>query len=964
MRNKLRSAIKAINYGSITTAAVLGMAAPAFAQDAGPIEEVTVTGIRGSLINNIEAKRMSNQIVEVVTAEDIGKMPDKNIADTIQRIPGVAVTTGSASAGGFGENEKVSIRGTDPNLNLTTINGHSVGTGDWFVLDQSATIGRSFSYSMLPSELIGRVDIYKSQKADLVEGGIGGTVDVHTRNPLDLDAHTFMGSVEGVYAELPGKTSPQVSGLYSYKNYDETFGALVQVFSQETEIRRDGVENILFHEKADVAGDGTDTAGTHAGLIGLSYFRQTRNRTGAFVGLQFRPTDQLEFNLTGLQSEMSADNINSNFMIWQQTGSGVLQGGPRQATPTEYEVDDSGYLVSASFPSINDAGGLTEAVVQDDIFRAASSSTSFIDLEATYELSDTKRITAQIGTTEGVGETSFTPAFESLYWTGASYDQRTNEYDYRDLDSNPLENTDTHYSWSWGGTYESLDKENYGQVDFEMDFDGVVSGFKTGVRSATHERVVNSKTYQFAGNYESGSDYITVDANGDGEINAADSPLSMQFVSRGETTPSNYLDGLGVKMTVNDGAEAMNGYPLSDFGMVEDLVRSYCVHGPDGSTTVDITRTNLAGESTTAPGTFCGITEAKGYTSDFEVTETTTAAYAMADLTGDNWRGNVGLRVIKTTVDSVNWSDTPNSDTPDIVYEGMGTDWAGSYSLTERAAYEYKFEGDYVNVLPSMSLAFDLNDDLVARVAAAKTLARPGYRSIGGGVALNTNNQTGTAGNPSLKPIEAAAYSSTLEWYYDEGAVLSAEVFYLDFANFVETGTQSIDVYVQDINYPDGEFVQFDLATPVNGDGGSNQGLALSVQHPFANTGFGVIANYTYTEAELDSGAPQTGVSENIFNATGYYENDNFSIRIAHNYRSDIYTGLDFNSVPMAQKAYGQWDLSANYDINDNVALSFSWLNMTGETMEYIKETAPAKGTTINKYDVGGRFYAGVRVKF
>src|SRR6185312_16857171 len=113
------------------------------------------------------------------------KFPDKNVADSLSRATGVNVVTGSANAGGFGENERISIRGTDPNLNLTLMDGHNMATGDWFVLDQ-ANAGRSFNYSMLPSEVVGTVEVIKSSSADLPEGGVGGTVDVHVRKPLDL----------------------------------------------------------------------------------------------------------------------------------------------------------------------------------------------------------------------------------------------------------------------------------------------------------------------------------------------------------------------------------------------------------------------------------------------------------------------------------------------------------------------------------------------------------------------------------------------------------------------------------------------------------------------------------------------------------------------------------------------------------------------------------------------------------
>ena len=234
------------------TASVLALAmtSPAFAQEASPSgqstapsedepTDIVVTGIRASLEASLQAKRLNDSISEVITAQDIGKFPDKNVADSLGRLTGVNVVTGSANAGGFGENRSVSIRGTDPTLNLTLLDGHSVATGDWFVLDQTSG-GRSFDFSLLPSEIVGKLEVFKSSQADLPEGGIGGTVNLHSRKPLDFDANTFSLTAQANYNDLADSWKPQVSGLYSWKNQAGTFGVLAAGFYQEREFRRDG----------------------------------------------------------------------------------------------------------------------------------------------------------------------------------------------------------------------------------------------------------------------------------------------------------------------------------------------------------------------------------------------------------------------------------------------------------------------------------------------------------------------------------------------------------------------------------------------------------------------------------------------------------------------------------------------------------------------------------------------------
>ena len=187
------------NILTISIVAALGASGTVVAQDAPKtdpkdLDTVVVTGIRGSQEKSLDAKRDARSHIEVVTAEDIGKMPDKNVADSLQRLPGVTISSAGASEGGFDENDRVSMRGTNPSLTLTQINGHSVSSGDWFVLNQSDNAGRSVSYTLLPSSLVSQVVVHKTSQAKLPEGGVTGTVDIITRKPLDF-AEQFTGNV-------------------------------------------------------------------------------------------------------------------------------------------------------------------------------------------------------------------------------------------------------------------------------------------------------------------------------------------------------------------------------------------------------------------------------------------------------------------------------------------------------------------------------------------------------------------------------------------------------------------------------------------------------------------------------------------------------------------------------------------------------------------------------------------------
>ena len=189
--------ISSVGLGALCAA---GLAQAADTTGGKEVSEVVVTGIRASLQKSVDTKRKADAVVDSITAEDVGKFPDKNVAESLQRVTGIAVQRD------FGEGERLSIRGTAPNLNKTLLNGHSVATADWFIIDQQNAT-RSFNYTMLPSEVVGRVDVYKSAQADVEEGGIGGVVNVQTRNPLDMPALKLNATIGGNYNDLSAKSN-------------------------------------------------------------------------------------------------------------------------------------------------------------------------------------------------------------------------------------------------------------------------------------------------------------------------------------------------------------------------------------------------------------------------------------------------------------------------------------------------------------------------------------------------------------------------------------------------------------------------------------------------------------------------------------------------------------------------------------------------------------------------------------
>lgn len=251
------------------------------------VEVIQIRGIRASQEANLNAKRFNDGTVDMITAEDLGKFPDKNVAESLQRIPGVTIQRQ------FGEGAGVSIRGAGQDLTLTTLNGQNVASTGWFVLEPAK---RSFNYELLPSELVGDLEVYKSSQADLTEGGVGGTVIVNTRRPLDLDSNTYYASIEGSYQSDSGSTDPQYSGLGSWKNDDETVGFLLAGVMQKRSLQRQGNEAFWQWGAGPVA------------------FEQDRKRSAIAGTLQYRPTDALNVIVNVLDMKMAADN--TNYALW------------------------------------------------------------------------------------------------------------------------------------------------------------------------------------------------------------------------------------------------------------------------------------------------------------------------------------------------------------------------------------------------------------------------------------------------------------------------------------------------------------------------------------------------------------------------------------------------------------------------------------------------------------------------
>ena len=355
----------------------------------GSLEEVFVTGIRGSLRESLQTKRAATAVLDVITSEDIGKFPDKNVADSLQRIPGISVDRI------WGEGRDIFVRGTDSTMNRTVMNGQSVASAYWWANDNPS---RGFNYDILASELVAGLEVHKSPEADLDEGSIGGLVNVRTRRPMELEPFTVQLSSEAQYSELPDEVDPQFSGLVSWRNASGTFGALASVSYQARTMRRDGLEafpdNTLF-DITDENGAVTEDVYVVWGG-GSAIFQQDRERLTANATLQFRPTDRWDIALNYVNSDMDMDNHNQNY-LFMPGGYKLPQGATVTAPQFVPTSDGRRALIGGRLEDSSTPGAAIEP-----IYREAFIKSQVIDLDATFD-ADGWHAHGQVGYTQAEG---------------------------------------------------------------------------------------------------------------------------------------------------------------------------------------------------------------------------------------------------------------------------------------------------------------------------------------------------------------------------------------------------------------------------------------------------------------------------------------------------------------------------------------------------------------------------------
>jgi iron complex outermembrane receptor protein len=908
--NRIAFAVKSALGLAILLPPSLSLADPA--SDNSGLDEIVVTGIRKSVEESLEAKRASTNLVDVISAEDIGKMPDKNVADSLARVPGVTTSSAGASEGGFDENDRVSMRGTNPSLTQTLINGHNVAAGDWFVLDQTGTVGRSVSYTLLPSEIVSKVVVNKSSSAELVEGGVAGSVDIITRKPLDFSQpFTVQASAGAVYASLPSKTDGQYAAMANWKNSANNFGIMLQLFSETRHLRRDGTEVLGYDTIAKgspIATSNPDLAGVQYPTdIGAALFEQKRERNGGLLDVEFKPADNVTLDLTGFSSKLTASNVNYNYLLWS---THFVGSGAGQAPLPGYTVAGN-TLTSAQFaPVPGTIYGVYDQISRPDEVATAN----FVNLDTTWDASDRLSFFGQVGYSWGDGKTPTQNVSETNPGVGSGA-----AYQLNGLGSGPSYNlgatnnttptpggVPVTFGWIFGDqNIDVKDREEWAKIDSNFKVDsGAWQDLKFGVRYERHGRT-------------------SADVIGQGPL--APGMLTSSYPSTFSNYPSNYTNFGG-------------SMPSDVWFWTPAQLAAY-----DSPTNVNRDPAHRI-----------------DWNSMFEVHEFDTAAFVQADFKGDRWAANVGGRFVHT-VENV------------VTYEGADPATPGSHVSDFGQYIGVETDNTYNDFLPSANLRIDVAPNLLARFAVAETMTRADYSALAGFTTLGGNPQlatgttpaipgSGTGGNPDLKPIRSTNVDAGLEWYFAPHSLLSATLFYMDLRNYVSYGSVAKNLFSFNSTFPNGAVLPYLLTIPINAKG-RVEGTEIAYQQAFTEN-FGFIGNYTYADGKQTSNLATSddrlvGTSKNTYNVQGYFENKMFSFRIAYTWRSAFYSGLDRNTA-FTQDKIGDLSASLAFNINQNFAITLDGQNLNNPTLRYfaLNEDQPRAF-----YKNGSQYYLNVRFK-
>ena len=918
------------------------------------VEVIEVRGIKGSLVRSMNVKREMSGVVDAISAEEMGKFPDTNLAESLQRITGVSVSRSN------GEGSQITVRGFGPSFNLITLNGRQMpGTGN----------SRSYSLENLSSDGVSALEVYKTARAENPSGGLGATVNIVTRKPLNSPGEKYSFSAKGIHdsSNVEGDdVTPEFSALYSNTFLDDRLGFAFAVSHHERDFQKQQAriqgwqanvalptnldpDNVVDPRPLD---DDGERIGNHFFPRDMNYGIENieRDRTNAHAVVQYALTDDLIFSVDYTRADATTGMNSIGWGMWMDYGGNI----------NSYEIDENGTVVYADIGG-NDgsftASRSTTEVKEESIgFNIDWQATDTLHFELDYHDSSSE---TDNGKDAGLGsEGSLVLGSDQLITK--TYDYRTGEIPHAQIYWNngttelaPSE-VDSHFSQFIHSPGKSEIEQVQLHGTWENDvFDIPLLEVKFGAAYTDQEMGGSNAWSGLIGGFLFNPSWPEM------------FPDSM-FI-RNDT--SNFLDAF------SGGGSALNPGYYYTFSFDEVVARSEAF----------LTNEVLGGNDYFATTAYHDM----GTFSKSSVREETTSLYVTSawefDIGDYPVQLNLGVRYEETDVTS-----TVLQPVPTTVWWRGGSEWHTQYLPGENNYLT--LTGKHDVFLPMIDVKVDLTDELVGRISWGKTISRAPLGDLAGGRSLSGSpkigSRNGSEGNTNLKPFESTNFDLSLEYYYAEGSYAAVGYYRKDVENFI--GSQIVSTTIEGIHdiylgprwnqavsnleargeqatndaifaeiqangsalnsqgyiEPSAEdpLMEWDISRPFNApDTKTVDGFEVAAQHLFGESGFGVGVNATIVDGDvefdvnsLDQQTPLTGLSDSA-NFQGFYEKDGLSVKVTYAWRDEYLIGVgqdqgSSDNPPQYAKEFGQWDLSVNYDVNDRLTVFFEGINLNDET--------------------------------
>jgi iron complex outermembrane receptor protein len=939
---------------------------------------IVVTGFRQSLQAALGAKRNDNGIVDVIVAEDIADFPDQNLAESLQRIPGVSIDRDA------GEGRQITVRGLGGDFTRVRLNQlEALATTGGTDSSGGANRSRAFDFNVFASELFSRLTVRKSPAAEVDEGSLGATVDLQTARPFDHRSGFVMSATAQMgYNDLSNDWSPRGAFLISDTFYDGRLGILFSAAYSRRDLYEEGFSSVRWDAGNSVGGfcspvghvplnptTGGANCGNAPNIPGFTagprlpntatnqaeydeaslatnvhprlprYGRLThqQERLGVTLSIQAEPWEGGRFTADILYADLDATR-QEDFLEAISFSRTAAQGGKPQTSVVQAEYDANGNLLYGVFNGVDIRSESRFDVLETQFWQ--------YQLQWDQQLSDTLRTSWLVGhsSSDFDNPVQTTTTLDAPNVNGYTIDFRQSRG--QPTITYPFDATSTSGPLTIIGTPPGVTPAQITPSEIRIRPQGASNEFTTFRGDVAWDFVPDQFTLK-GGFFYRNYDFSTFEFR---RVNQSDTILALPAgTSLGSVTTlvTGFGSGLGL------GGGTPTSWLIPNLNAIASLYNIYC----------NCLQSGAAG----GPGDFTlsSVTNGNARGNNRAVREETTGAYTQLDfrteLFGRPVRGNVGLRYVST-------------DTRAAGYQAAG---GGTLTVVNRS---------YDDWLPSVNVVMDVTNDFVVRLAGARVMARPQLGNISPGGSINTTGQLSiTTGNPLLDPFRAWTLDANFEWYFAPESLISVGLFYKDIGTYIQTLRTSIaynqtglPLSLLPANFTGDEL--FLVTAPINTDGGPLKGFEVNLQAPFRFlpgplSNFGTILNFTYVESQIDYVASATStaiitddlvnLSPRSWNATLYYDDGRFSIRGSVAYRSDYLQRVPAQNVVNDVEGKNSTinvDASASFAINDHITLTAEAINLTDEFNDQFVDRDRNSPSVI--HHTGRQFYIGARVRF